>query len=182
MSDPTNAERQRRFRDRQRAERDPVTRYCRSVIEYDERAQTPASGRLAGIAVDVIEAAIRQRSAPKSIATLMGFGRASVREAVTEAQKVALAGLRRAQAEMEADVAPEGRVPVTEASIRAGLHHAKRLTLAPRKTEGIDAATLAMWAVVLSVPAPDYLTRGEPLTPDAFREPADGQSDPTEDR
>ena len=79
-------------------------------------------------------------------------------------------GTFKSQAELDADTGPE-RISVTEPSIRAGLHHAKRLMAVPRVTTP-GTATLAMWRAMAG-----FDSNGNQTIPDALREPADGQSE-----
>jgi hypothetical protein len=125
----------KRFRDRKRAAADPIVAYCRAVIEWDAREKTPSSGRLALMASDIIDIYSQHHSTEKSVAELMGFG--TGRAAKMENSPIARDALKRAQDEMA-----QGKP--SERSVRAGLHHAKRLTAVQKKTVN-DAAQLAMF-------------------------------------
>jgi hypothetical protein len=153
----THAERQRRYRER----RAPVPRYAAAVVAWDERVQTPTSGRLALLASDILDAWERRGTGKRSLAELMGIGKGLVR--LTDASRVAQRGLERALAEI---AAPD----VSDASVRAGLHHAKRLATAPTTVSDSTALFRAMLG-----PTGGY-------APSHLLDPLSGEVDPDDER
>jgi hypothetical protein len=149
------ADKQRAYRDRQRTASEPVPRYCKAVIEWDARVQTPTSGRLAVLAQDIATAyEHRDVLRVKSVVELLGGPRPAIGKPVVS---IAQAALERAIVEI-AD--PK----VSERSIRAGLAHAKRLSLArvERSHSDVRADQLYMVRLLTSARPPAYLVEGTP--------------------
>ena len=146
-------EAQARWRAKKRAENDPTRRYLRDVMTWAEKHGTPGAGRLALAAAAMMEKAERgpQDEAP-SFYELMGFAKPErARYTSSEASRIALAALGRAQTDLDSGEA-------SERAVSAGLAMAKHLLATPRRREADGEARLRFLLATIGAPAPAHLT------------------------